>query len=54
MNEHDIHICDTVTSRNYVGIFTVKRTQNTVGIMRPQDEMMLQGIEDEDISGPAE
>jgi hypothetical protein len=44
----EIHIGDLVTSSAISGVHKVVRTRNTVGIMRPQDEMLLQN---EDGSG---
>jgi hypothetical protein len=46
MTTHEIHIGDTVMSRNHPGVYEVIQTRNTVGIMRPEDEMLLQDVKD--------
>jgi hypothetical protein len=50
MTDHDIHIGSTVMSRKHYGIFTVVSTRNTVGTMRPEDEMLIRDVADSSIT----
>ena len=47
MRQDEIHIGDSVTLNGAAGIYRVIRTRNTVGILRPEDELLLQEVGDE-------
>lgn len=49
-DDQTIRIGDDVTSKNHTGMFRVIRTRDTVGIMRPEDEMLIQDVHDEAVS----
>ena len=52
MPNDDINMGDIVSTKSHgaAGIYKVMMTRNTVGINRPQDEMLLQDISDESVT----